>query len=186
MRDDSGTDLISLDVFDVPNIHPFKAPSHCHVATWRCSMFSLCNLCTSLFLAMPACCQANGNVTIFPTLMRPAAIFFTFRFSSRRHSPTPLTATLRKPTVVAYSPWGSVSERMFYRGALRQNSSSGPETSGHSERAAKPFLRENEARCQCCQHLRGMNISQDQGSRSPFVDALLTALMGIGIGELQF
>jgi hypothetical protein len=121
-----------------------------------------------------------------PTVMRPAAIFFSFRFSSRRHSPTPLTATLRKPTAVTYSPWGSVSERMFYQGALRQNSSSGPEASRHPESAAQPCLRENEARCQCCQHWRTLNISQDQGGRSPFVDALLTALMGIGIGELQF
>jgi hypothetical protein len=118
--------------------------------------------------------------------MRPAAIFSTFRFSSRRHSPIPLTATLRKPNAVTYSPWGSVSERMFFKGALRQNSSSGPEVSRHSESAAQPCLRENEARCQCCQNQRLLNISQDQGSRSPFVDALLTALMGIGIGELQF
>ena len=30
-------------------------------------------------------------------------------------------------------------------------------------------------------------MSQDQGmGRSPFLDAALTALMGIGIGELQF
>lgn len=75
---------------------------------------------------------------------------------------------------------------MFYQGALRQNSSSGPEARRHSESAAQPCLRENEAHCQCCQHWRLLNISQDQGSRSPFVDALLTALMGIGIGELQF
>lgn len=29
-------------------------------------------------------------------------------------------------------------------------------------------------------------MSQDQGSRSPFMDTFLTALMGLGIGELQF
>ena len=75
---------------------------------------------------------------------------------------------------------------MFFKSALRQNSSSGPETSRHSESAAQPFLREHEARCQCCQHLKVLNINQDQGSRSPFLDALLTALMGIGIGELLF
>jgi hypothetical protein len=151
-------------------------------------LFSLCNLCVSLFsfLATHACCQANGECYIDPTVMRPAAIFSTFRFSSRRHSPTPLSLTLRKPTAVTYSPWRSVSERMFFKSALRQNSSSGRETSRQSESAAQPCLREHEARCQCCQHLRGLNINQDQGSRSPFVDALLTALMGIGIGELQF
>jgi hypothetical protein len=117
-------------------------------------------------------------------VMRPASIFSTFRFSSPRHSQTPLIVTLRKPTAVTYSPWGSVSERMFFQSALRRNSSSGPEASRHPERAARPCLSENEAGCQYCQHV--LNISQDQGSRSPFVDALLTALMGIGIGELQF
>jgi len=75
---------------------------------------------------------------------------------------------------------------MFFKSALRQDSSSGPEVSRHSDSAAQPCLRENEARCQCCQHWRVLNMSQDQGSRSPFVDAFLTALMGIGIGELQF
>ena len=127
-----------------------------------------------------------GNVTVYPTVMRSAANFSRFRFSSRRHSPTPLIVTLRKPTVVTYSPWGSVSERMFYQGALRQNSSSGPEASRPLESAGQRSLRENEARCQCCQHWKVLNMSQDQGSRSPFLDALLTALMGIGIGELQF
>ncbi len=133
---------------------------------------------------------SKWNVTIYPTVMRPAlrpaAIVFTFRFSSRRHSLTPLTVTLRKPTAVTYSPWGSVSERMFYQSALRQNSTSGPEASRHSECTAQPCLRGNESRCQCCQHGRVLNISQDQGSRSPFMDAFLTALMGLGIGEPQF
>ena len=72
---------------------------------------------------------------------------------------------------------------MFYQGVFRRNSSSDSEASGDSERAARP---ENEARCQCCQNSRGLNINQDQGSRSPFMDAFLTALMGLGIGELQF
>jgi hypothetical protein len=151
-------------------------------------MFSLCNLCVSLFSSwLPAWhCQANGIATIYPTVMRPATIFSRFRFPSRRHSPTPLTVTLRKPTAVTYCPRGSLSERMFYQGALRQNSSSGPEASRPSECAAQPCRRENEAGCRCCQHWRALNISQDQGGRSPFVDALLTALMGLGIGELQF
>jgi hypothetical protein len=115
--------------------------------------------------------------------MRPAAIAFTFRFSSRR-TPTPLTVTLQKPTAITYSPWRSVSKRMFHQGALRQNSSSGPEARKHPESAAQPCLPENEARCQRCQHWRVLNISQDQGNRSPFMDAFLTALMGLGIGEL--
>ena len=118
--------------------------------------------------------------------MRPAAIVFSFRFSSRRHSLTPLAVTFRKPNAVTYSPWGSASERMFYQSAFRQNSSSGPEAVRHSESTAQPCPRENGARCQCCQQWKVLNISQDQGNRSPFVDALLTALMGIGIGELQF
>ncbi|KAI0276262.1 hypothetical protein BGY98DRAFT_986616 [Russula aff. rugulosa BPL654] len=112
--------------------------------------------------------------------MRPAAIAFTFRLSSRR-SPPPLTVTLRKPTTVTYSPWRSVSKRTFHQGALRQSSSSGPEARRHPESAAQPCLPENEARCQCCQHWRVLAMSQDQGSRSPFMDAFLTALMGLGI-----
>ena len=74
---------------------------------------------------------------------------------------------------------------MFYQGALRQNSPSGPEARRHLESAAQPCLRENKARCQCRQHSKVLNISQDQGNRSPFMDAFLTALMGLGIGELQ-
>lgn len=144
-----------------------------------CCLFSLCNLCV-FFLALA---QANGIVMIYSTLMRLAAISFTFRFSGRRHGLTPLTLTLRKPSVITYSPWSSVSEQMFYQGALRQNSSS---ASRHSESAAQQCLRENEARCQCCQQWRVLNMSQDQGSRSPLLDALLTALMGMGIGEQQF
>ena len=148
-------------------------------------MFSLCNLCVCMRFVL-ALAQANGIVTIYPTLMRSAANFFTFRFSGRRHGLTPLIVTLRKPSAVTYSPWGSVSEQMFYQGALRQNSSSGPEAGRHSDSAAQHFLRENKARCQCCQQWRILNMSQDQGSRSPLLDALLTALMGMGIGELQF
>ncbi len=118
--------------------------------------------------------------------MRPAAIIFLFRFSSR-HSLVPLTITSRKPTLVTYSPWGSVSERTFFHGALRQNSSSGHEASRHSQGIAQPCARENVAHCPCCQQWRVLNMSQDQGmGRSPFLDAALTALMGIGIGELQF
>jgi hypothetical protein len=116
--------------------------------------------------------------------MRPAAIAF-IRFSNRRN-PTPLTITLRKPTTVTYPPWRSVSKRLLHQDALRQNSSSGPETRRHPESAAQPCLPENEARCQCCQHRRVLNINQDQGNRSPFMDAFLTALMGLGIGELRF
>jgi hypothetical protein len=113
--------------------------------------------------------------------MRPAAIVFASRFSNRRHSLAPLTITLRHPTAVT---WGSVPERMFSRGTRLQNSSSGPEAGRHSESAARPCLRETEARCLCHKHT---NLSQDQGiGRSPFMDAALATFMGIGIGELQF
>jgi hypothetical protein len=149
-------------------------------------MFSLCNRFVTCLVLVTDCLPTKTNVTIYPTVMRPAAIVSTFRVSSRRHSPTPLSVTLPKPTVVTYSPWGSVSERVFHQDSLRQNSSSGSEASRHSQSAAQSCLRENEARCQCCQHSRVLNISQDQGGRSPFMDAFLTALMGIGIGELQF
>lgn len=125
------------------------------------------------------------NITIHFTAMRTGAIIFSFRFSSHRHSLGLPAATLRKHTAVTYSPCGSVSQRMFSHGILSRNSSSGPEASGH-ESAAKPCLRENEARCLCHQQWKIANMSQDQGvGRSPFFDAALAAFMGIGIGELQ-
>jgi hypothetical protein len=76
---------------------------------------------------------------------------------------------------------------MFSHGTLPQNSSSGPEAGRQPESAARPCLRENEARCLCRQQRRVTNMSEDQGvGRSLFLDAALAAFMGIGIGELQF
>jgi hypothetical protein len=113
--------------------------------------------------------------------MRPAAIVFAFRFSSRPHSLAPLT--LRNPNAVTAS---AVSERMFSHGTQPQDSSSGPEASRHSE-TAQPCPHENDSRCLRHQQWRATNTSQDQGAgRSPFMDAALATVMGIGIGELQF
>ncbi|SRR6266404_1997825 len=147
-------------------------------------VYHVCSIIQVLGVVIRAACQAHGMLRY--TVMRPAAIVFTFRFSSRRHSLAPLTITLRKPTAATYSPWGSVSKRIFSHSAFRQNSSSGPEASRHSKSDAQPCLRENEVRCECSQQWKVLNMGKDQGSRSPLLDATLTALMGIGIGELQF
>jgi len=91
----------------------------------------------------------------------------TFRFSSRQHT---------------YFLWRS-SKRMFLRSALLQNKLSNPEASGHSESAAQTPLDDNGSHS-CCRQQRFINMDYDQGaSRSPLMDATLTALMGMGIGE---
>ena len=94
-----------------------------------------------------------------------SAVSSTFRFSSRQHT---------------YSLWRS-SKRMFHRSALLQNKLSNPEASGRAECAAQTPLDDNGSHS-CCQKQKSMDY--DQGaSRSPLMDATLTALMGMGIGE---
>lgn len=103
------------------------------------------------------------------------AVCFLFRFSS------PLTVTWRRLTPVTYS-WVPSSKRTFLRSALLQKPFSGPETSKYSESAAQTSQNhEAHSSCQCRQQDKS-----DQGlSRLPFLDATLTAIMGLGIGEPQ-
>jgi hypothetical protein len=109
------------------------------------------------------------------------AVCFLFRFSS------PLTVALRRLTPVTYSSWVPSSKRMFLRSALPQKPFSGPETSRHPESSAQ--TRQNHEAHSSCQRGRqdkSVNMEYDQGlSRLPFLDATLTAIMGIGIGEPQ-
>jgi hypothetical protein len=109
------------------------------------------------------------------------AASFLFRFSS------PLTVTLRRLTPATYSSWVPSSKRMFLRSALLQKPFSGSETSRHSEGAAQTCQNdEAHPKCQCRREDKFVNMGYDQGqSRFPFLDATLTAIMGIGIGEPQ-
>ena len=122
--------------------------------------------------------HALGHVTVHALVM---AVSFLFRFSS------PLTVTLRRPTPVTYSSWLPSSKRMFLRSALLQKPFSGPETRRHSESAAQTCQNdEAHSGCQGRRKDKFVNREYDQGSsRLPFLDATLTAIMGIGIGEPQ-
>lgn len=127
---------------------------------------------------------ANRHIIVHPRSHAHAlamAVCFLFRFSS------PLTVTLRRLTPVTYSPWVPSSKRMFLRSAPLQKPFSGPETSRHSESAAQTRQNhEAHSSCQCRRQDKSVNKEYDQGlSRLPFLDATLTAIMGIGIGEPQ-
>jgi hypothetical protein len=114
----------------------------------------------------------------------PAVLFP--RFLARRHSLAPFVVTLRKRTLVTHSSWGPLSERTFSHDAPLQNSHFGPEMSRRSENAAQSCPCETEARSLCRQQWRVFSTGQDLGAgRSPYLDAALTAFMGIGIGEPQ-
>jgi len=121
-------------------------------------------------------------------MMGLRAVSSSFRFSPHRHHPAPLTVTLRRPTPVTHSSWCSLSKRMFLRSAFPTKPVSNPGPSRDSENAAQTCLHDNEAHssCLCRQQHKGVNIEHDQGARPPLLDAALTAIMGIGIGELQY
>jgi hypothetical protein len=106
-------------------------------------------------------------------------ISFTFRFSA------PLAITLRRPNPVMYSSWVPSSKWMSLRSTLLQKPLSGPEASRHSESAAQTCQDDKgHSSCPCYRQHKFVNVEYDQGmSRSPFLDAALTAIMGIGIGE---
>ena len=108
----------------------------------------------------------------------------TFRFSPHRHH----TVTLRKLTLVTHSSWCLLSKRTFLRSAFPTKPVSNLGPSRDSENAAQTCLHDNEAHssCLCRQQHKGVNIEHDQGARLPLLDAALTAIMGIGIGELQY
>jgi hypothetical protein len=128
--------------------------------------------------------SVNRHVMAHPrshAYARMMAISFTFRFSA------PLTVTLRRLTPVTYSSWVPSSKRMFLRSALPRKPFSGPEASRHSKDAAQTS--QNDKTHSSCQYRRQdkfVNTEYDQGSsRSLLLDATLTAIMGIGIGEPQ-
>jgi hypothetical protein len=111
------------------------------------------------------------------------AVSSTFRFSSRQYG-LALTSRQLGPTTSSRRS----SKRMFLRSALLQNKFPNSEASGHPESAAQTRLDDNgsHSSCPCCRQRKFINMDYDQGaSRSPMMDATLTALMGMGIGEPQ-
>jgi len=108
-------------------------------------------------------------------------VVLSSRFLVRRHSLAPFIVASRKGTPVRHS-WGSFSERTFSHDAPLQNSHFGPEMSRRSENPAQNCPCESEARCLCRQQWRAFSMGQDLGAgRSSYLDATLTAFMGIGI-----
>lgn len=132
--------------------------------------------------------HANTHVAMCLRSLTPVigllTVSSTSRFSSR-HGVAQLTVILRKPTPITDPSLGSSSRRMFSHDALLQNSFSTLEASRHSESAARTCQRGAEARCPCRLPQRVDNVGRGAG-RSPFLDAALTAFMGIGIGKPQF
>ena len=111
------------------------------------------------------------------------AVSSTLRFPSRQYG-LALTPRQLAPTTSSRRS----SKRMFLRSALLQNKFPNSEASGHSESAAQTRLDDNgsHSSCPCCRQRKFINMDYNQGaSRSPMMDATLTALMGMGIGEPQ-
>ena len=106
-----------------------------------------------------------------------------FRFSSRQYG-LAFTSRQLAPTTSSRRSF----KRMFLHSALLQNKFPNSEAGGHPESAAqtRPDDNGSHSNCPCCRQRKFINMDYDQGaSRSPIMDATLTALMGMGIGEPQ-
>jgi hypothetical protein len=122
--------------------------------------------------------------------MGPSPVSIVFRFShlSRQRGPAPLTA-LRGHIPATPLPLSSLPRQPFSHGTCLQNSSSDSQGSRYSGNGTQSCLPRTEARCLCREQRRVIRVdtTQDPGtSRSPLLDATLTAFMGIGIGKPSF
>jgi len=148
-------------------------------SSWRCTCLPFSSLAP-----MSVLCNVVKHPRSYPLAMGLPAVSSTFRFSSSQHG---LALISRRLTPSTYPSWRP-SKRMFLRSALLQNKFSNPEASGHPESAAqtRPDVNGSHSSCLCCGQRKLINMDYDQGaSRSSLMDATLTALMGMGIGEPQ-
>ncbi|KAH8996278.1 hypothetical protein EDB92DRAFT_1588885 [Lactarius akahatsu] len=104
------------------------------------------------------------------------------RFSSRRCGLPPLTAAPRNSLPNRLFSQHSLQKRSFSRSHFLRNS--GPEGPKNSEDGSRPCVSDTKAHCPCCAEWRAVRTVQvPSASGSPYWDAALATLMGIGFGK---
>ena len=109
------------------------------------------------------------------------------RLSYRRCGLPPLTAASRNSAPNTLFLQHPLQKRSFSQSLSPRNS--GLKCTKHSGDSSKLGVPDNEAHCRCCAQWRAVAVKTVQGpsvSGSPFWDATLTALMGIGFGKPVF
>ncbi|KAH9048042.1 hypothetical protein EDB84DRAFT_1459069 [Lactarius hengduanensis] len=101
------------------------------------------------------------------------------RFSSRRCGLPPLTAAPRNSVPNRFFSQHSLQKRCFSRSHFLRNS--GPEGPKNSGAGSRPCVSDTKAHCPCCAEWRAVRTVQvPSASGSPYWDAALATLMGIG------